>query len=97
MNILKQISETLYELLCREDVTILEINSEARIEFFLVFVALMTWGVPAYYGIQIINLQNEGVEILRAPFFQPRVHPGKPKKSPLFGKKLHIWQPGNKE
>lgn len=74
----------------REKVTILEINSEARIEFFLVFVALVTWGVPAYYGIQIINLENEGVEILPTHFSHPGSHPGKPKKGPRFGKFPHL-------
>lgn len=74
-------------MLCREDVTILEINSEARIEFFLVFVALMKWGVPAYYGIQIIHLESKHVEILRAPFFPPPTVSGCPfERSTFWGK-----------
>lgn len=47
----------------------------------------MTWGVPAYYGIQIIHLESKHVEILRAPFFPPPTVSGcPPRKVDLLGK-----------
>ena len=77
----------------REDVTILEINSEARIEFFLVFVALMTWGVPAYYSIETIHLESKHVEIL-LPIFPT---PGPPRETQERSTFWEISTSGNQE